>query len=212
MSAFFRYLLCATITATAVLFPLYAKESQQKQSSKDSNADYFLASVVDCRKIETPSAREKQLVAILDHLEQKSCSLAIESSDLATEIENIINESGISPARAAALRLKAQQVKRLAGQVAVITENSQKSSQQVLKECRIISINKELGIVAIEAGARHGVFKGMVFHTLPGNPPAELKITITRPDISGAAVTKGDINQLGSGMRISAVAKKGSVQ
>ena len=127
-----------------------------------------------------------------------------------SEIENIINESGISPARSAALRLKAQQVKRLAGQVAVITENNHKSSQQVLKECRIISINKELGIVAIEAGAHHGVFKGMVFHTLPGNPPAELKITITRPDISGAAVTKGDINQLGSGMRISAIESRGT--
>jgi hypothetical protein len=210
MSAFFRYLLCAAVVIPAVLSPLYGKEPQQNK--KNSNAGYFLTALIDCRKIEAPSAREKQLVSILDHLERKSCQLAIESSDLSAEIENIINESGISPARAAALRLKAQQVKRLAGQVAVITESKHKSSQQVLKECRIISINKELGIVAIEAGANHGVFKGMVFHTLPGNPPAELKISITRPDISGATVTKGDINQLSSGMRISAVESRGSTQ
>lgn len=204
MSAFFKYLLLAVITAPLALFTLHGKEKTE-QKNQESNTAYFLAALVDCKKIESPTAREKQLVAILDNLERKSSMLAIESSDLAMEIENIINESGISPARAAALRLKAQSIKRLAGQVAVITESNQKSSPQMLRECRILAVNKELGIVAIEAGSRHGVFKGMVFHTMPGNPAAEFRISATRPDISAATVIKGDINQLGSGMSITAV-------
>lgn len=201
MNLFLKYQLLAA-AMFAVLFPLIGRE---QKNANDENSGYFLASLLDSRKLVPPSAREKQLVAILDNLEKASSMLAIESSDLAMEIEQIINESGISPARSAALRLKAQSVKRLAGQVAVITENEQKTSPQLLRECRIISVNKELGIVAIEAGARHGVFKGMVFHTLPGNPPAELRVSITRPDISAAIVTKGDISQLGSGMSISAL-------
>ena len=204
MSAIFKIPLFAAATSFAFLFPLNGMENKQPQNQKGKTV-YFLASLVDSKKIADPSDREKQLIAILDNLERKSSMLAIESSDLAIEVERIINESGISPARAAALRLKAQSVKRLAGQVAVISENNQKSSKQLLKECRIISVNKELGVVAIEAGARHGVFKGMVVHTLPGNPPAELRISVTRPDISAAVVTSGDINALGSGMSISAI-------
>ena len=201
MNLFLKYQLLAA-AVLAVLFPLNGRE---QKNIKDENSGYFLASLLDSRKLKPPSAREKQLVAILDNLERTSSMLAIESSDLALEIEQIITESGISPARAAALRLRAQSVKRLAGQVAVITENNQKTSSQQLRQCRIISVNKELGIVALEAGSRHGVFKGMVFHTLSGNPAVELRVSITRPDISGAVVTKGDINLLGSGMSISAL-------
>lgn len=172
---------------------------------KDEKAGFFLAGVVDTKSIAGSQEREKQLISMLDALSSASSELAVESSELAAEVNRLIAESGISPARAASLRLKAQSVIRLAGKVASVSDSSRESSRKVLSKCRIVAVNPKLGIVAIEAGARHGVFKGMVFHTLPGNPQASLRITMTHPDISAAEVISGSINQLGAGMSVSAV-------
>lgn len=178
---------------------------------KKETANYFLAGIIDEKNISTPSEREKQLIALLDALTATSSTLAVESSDLAKEFEQLISESGINPARAAALRLKAQSVTRLAGKVALMTENTPENAKKTLKKCRILAVNKELGIVVIEAGAIHGVFKGMVFNTLPGEAPAELRVSVTRPEVSGAVVIKGSINQLGPGMGVTAVERKGAM-
>ena len=172
---------------------------------KKESVNYFLAGIIDNQKNLSSTEREKQLVSLLDELANTSAALAVESSDLANEVERLISESGINPARAAALRLKAQNVNRLAGKTASLTESSNSDSRKTLAKCHILAVNRELGIVAIEAGARHGVFKGMVFHTLPGNPHAELRVTVTGANICGAIVVKGSINQLGSGMTVSAV-------
>ena len=199
---------CKYIVLLAVFASSFILLSAEKKKENE-NANYFLAAVIDNKNISAPSEREKQLVAMLDDLANTSSSLAIESSELARDVEQLISESGINPARAAALRLKAQSVTRLAGKVALITENNAPDSRKTLAKCRIIAVNKELGIVAIEAGARHGVFKGMVFHTMPGEPQAELRICVTRSDVSGAVVTRGNIDQLGVGMGISAVENRG---
>ena len=179
-------------------------------SAEKENTGFFLAGIIDNKKILSQDEREKQLVALLDSLSSASSSLAVESSELAKEINAIISESAIPPARAAALRLKAQSVTMLAGKVAVLTEIPRQNHRKILTNCRIVAVNRELNIVAIEAGVRHGVFNGMIFHTLPGEPYAELRITATREDVSGAIVVKGSINQLGTGMRVSAVESRGS--
>ena len=180
------------------MLPLCAEEKA------DSRTRWFLAGTADTRSIQHPEEREKQLVAILDALSKESSKLAVESSELANEILAILPDCGISPARAARLRLKIDEVRRQAGKVALRTESAKKTPAELLAKCRILSVDRTNGIVAIEAGSSSGAFKGMVFKNIPGEN-VTLKIIMTRPDISAARVTAGSIEQLSAGMVVSAV-------
>lgn len=180
------------------LLPLCAEEKV------DSNSRWFLAGTADTRGIQDSAAREKQLVAILDALCKESNKLAVESSELASEILAILPDSGVSPARAARLRLKIDEVQRQAGKVALRTESAKKTPAELLAKCRILTVDRTNRIVAIEAGSSSGAFKGMVFKNIPGGN-VTLKIVMTRPDISAAIVTAGNIDQLSAGMTVSAV-------
>ena len=195
-----KLLICGvTCTLSVSLFlPLCAKEKS------DSTARWFLAGAADTKSIQSSAEREKQLVAILDSLCRESNQLAIESSELANEVLAILPDSGVSPARAARLRLKIDEVRRQAGKVALRTESAKKTPTELLAKCRILTVDRVNGIVAIEAGSSHGVFKGMVFKNLPSENIA-LKILMTRPDISAAQVISGSIDQLSAGMIVSAV-------
>ena len=188
---------------TAVVFTCGTSAKTAKQARE--SARWFLTAAADRGKMDNSSVREKQLVSILDELARSSGELAVESSDLAREMQRLIAESGVSPARAASLRIKTERVIRLAGNVAAVTEGSRRSSSEVLARCRILAINPELNLVAIEAGSRSGVFKGMVFKTIDTVTPVELRISITNPDISGAVIVKGKMSDLAPGMSVTAI-------
>lgn len=174
------------------------------QNKAENDKNWFLAGAADTKSIQSSAEREKQLVSILDALCSESNKLAVESSELANEILEILPDSGVSPARAARLRLKIDEVRRQAGRVALRTDSAKKTPAEMLAKCRILTIDRNNGIVAIEAGSSHGVFRGMVFKNLPAENVA-LKIVMTRPDISAAKVISGSIDQLSAGMSVSAV-------
>ena len=170
----------------------------------DADTRWFLAGAADTASLENSAQREKQLVALLDSLCNESSKLAVESSELANEILAILPDSGVSPARAARLRLKIEEVCRQAGKVALKTESAKKTPAELLAKCRILTVDRNRGLVAIEAGSSSGAFKGMVFQTVSGEKVA-LTVLMTRPDISAAQVTAGNIDQLSPGMTVSAV-------
>ena len=174
------------------------------QNKTESDKNWLLAGAADTKSLQSSAEREKQLVSILDALCRESNKLAVDSSELANEILEILPDSGVNPARAARLRLKIDEVRRQAGRVALRTDSAKKTPAEMLARCRILTIDRNNGIVAIEAGSSHGVFRGMVFKNLPSEKVA-LKIVMTRPDISAAKVIYGSIDQLSAGMSVSAV-------
>ena len=197
-------LLSVCMISAALFSPLSAAE-KKGEKKPDEAARWFLAGAADKGRMDKSSTREKQLVSMLDELAKASGELAVESSDLALELQKLIAETGVSPARAASLRIKAERVIRMARSVAAVTEGTRRTPGETLAKCRILAINPKLALVAIEAGSRSGVFKGMVFKTLDTENPVELRISITHPDISGAVVVKGSMSDLAPGMSVTAI-------
>ena len=103
------------------------------------------------------------------------------------------------------LKIKIEELKHRAARVALLTSTPSQSNREVLEKCRIIAINNKLKLVAIEAGSRHGVFRGMVFKTIPPAPTASIRVSQSLPGISSAVVIKGSIDHLSIGTCVTAI-------
>lgn len=72
---------------------------------------------------------------------------------------------------------------------------------RTLKECRILSVETDLGIVALDVGLDAGVRPGTVWRVFDGDKPvAKLQVVEVRPTLSAAVVLEGSVHRLAAGL------------
>ena len=69
------------------------------------------------------------------------------------------------------------------------------------KECRILSVETEQGIVALDAGMDAGIRPGMTWRVFDGDRQvAKLQVVEVRPTLSAATVLEGSVHRLAAGL------------
>ena len=77
-------------------------------------------------------------------------------------------------------------------------------------DCRVLSVNLDLGVVALDAGASAGMRAGTVWQVLDREKPAaRIRIIEVRPGISAAQVLEGSVTRLAPGMKVRVVETPG---
>ena len=67
------------------------------------------------------------------------------------------------------------------------------------RECRVLAVNKELGILLVDIGFRQGAFVGLVLRG-GGDKKIEIRLEDVRSGVSAAAVMRGTLNDVTPGM------------
>lgn len=75
-------------------------------------------------------------------------------------------------------------------------------NQSAPTECRVWSVNPELGVIALDAGASSGMRPGTGWQVLDqGKAVARVRVIEVRPGLSAAQVLEGQISRLAPGMK-----------
>ena len=175
------------------------REMLHKERQRARDQALFLASVADLGEFTSSKDREAWLLTRLSVLCRDGERLAVKAAELVTEMRRLLRELPMDTARRAQLQLLTDELERQAGVFAALVEDQPRDPAQALRECRVLAVNKELGVLLMDIGFRQGAFVGLV---LRGG--AERKIAIrledVRSGVAAAAVIQGNLSDVTPGM------------
>ena len=175
------------------------REMLHKERQRARDQALFLASVADLGEFTSSKDREAWLLTRLSVLCRDGERLAVKAAELVTEMRRLLRELPMDTARRAQLQLLTDELERQAGVFAALVEDQPRDPAQALRECRVLAVNKELGIVLVDIGFRQGAFVGLVLRGGDGKS-IEIRLEDVRAGVSAALVRKGDLRDVAPGM------------
>jgi len=179
------------------------KEQLLKERARARDQALFLAAVADEGEFTTSKEREAQLLTRLLVLCKDGEKLAVKAAETVLEMRRLLRELPVDTARRAQLQLLLDELERQAGVVAALVEDQPRDPVRAFRECRVLAVNKELGILLMDIGFRQGAFVGLV---LRGGEDRKIEIRLedVRAGVSGAVVMRGDLRDVVPGMTFNA--------
>ena len=169
-----------------------------KERARARDQALFLAAVADEGEFTSPKDREARLLTRLAVLCADGERLAVKSAEAVAEIRRLLRELPVDTARRAQLQLLLDDLERQAGIVASLVADQPRDPSAALRECRVLAINHELGILLVDIGFRQGAFVGLVMRS--GDRKIEIRLEDVRAGVSAAAVMRGDLHDVRAGM------------
>lgn len=153
----------------------------------------WLAQLAVDGKMLSPERREERLGLMLVAVIRSGLELTMSCDAVLAEVRELGGALASDPVRRAQLDLRLEALER-----AVRRFNAATVAAEVprLSRCRILKIDRDLGVVILSVGSAQGAFSGMIY-TANG---VELKLIGVRPHASAATVTRGDPGRLAPGM------------
>ena len=163
----------------------------------------FLAAVADEGEFSTSKEREARLLTKLSQLCRDGEKLVVKSKELADEMRRLLRELPLSAAAKARCKLLIDDLERVAGSFAASLDDPAADPANAFRSCRVLEVNRELGLVLLDIGYRQGAFVGLL---LRGGPEREilLRLEDVRSGVAAAAVLKGELGQIVPGMEFGA--------
>lgn len=165
--------------------------------------ELFMAAAADEGEFTTVKEREARLLTKLSLLCSDGDKLAVRIKELADEVRSALRELPVDAARRARLRLLLDDLERQAGAFSALIDDPAEDPSQAFRDCRVLEVNRELGVVLLDIGARQGAFVGLVFR---GGPDREIELHLdeVRSGVSAATVQRGRLRDIVPGMSFNA--------
>lgn len=175
------------------------REMLLKERTRARDQALFLASVADLGEFSSSKDREARLLTRLSVLCRDGEKLAVKSAEAVAEMRKLLRELPVDTARRARLQLLLDDLERQAGVFAALVEDPQRDPAEAFRECRVLAVNRELGIVLVDIGFRQGAFVGLVLRS-GGDRKIEIRLEDVRSGVSAAAVMRGELRDVTPGM------------
>lgn len=159
----------------------------------------FLAAVADEGEFTSSKEREAQLLTRLAVLCNDGEKLAVKAAEAVSEMRRLLRDLPVDTARRAQLQLLLDELERQAGIFAALVGEQPRDQAAAFRECRVLAVNQELGILLVDIGFRQGAFVGLVLRGGDGRK-IEIRLEDVRAGVSAAAVMRGDLRDVVPGM------------
>ncbi len=163
----------------------------------------FLAAVADEGEFTTSKEREARLLTRLSQLCRDGEKIVVKSKELADEMRTLLREIPLDAAARARCKLLIDDLERVAGSFAASLDDPAADPAKAFRTCRVLEVNRELGLVLLDIGHRQGAFVGLL---LRGGPDKKLVLRLedVRAGVAAAAVLEGEPGQIVPGMEFGA--------
>ncbi len=167
---------------------------------QDPGVDVLLTDVLDDVRSVSESIRDlyQGLLDLQVHIEQRYATAVESASDGDTELI------------AAKLNLLIHALQQI--RETQLFGMAPSDTGRVLRDCRVLTVNNELGVVVLNAGHRHGVRAGSIWTVDTGRKrPLRLRLVEVRHALSAGIVVDGRIGYAVPGLRVRLVAETTNV-
>lgn len=175
------------------------REQLLKERTRARDQALFLAAVADEGEFTSSKDREAQLLTRLAVLCSDGEKLAVKSAEAVAEMRRLLRDLPVDTARRAQLQLLLDELERQAGIFASLVGEQPRDPAAAFRECRVLAVNKELGILLVDVGFRQGAFVGLVLRGGDGRK-IEIRLEDVRAGVSAAVVMRGDLRDVVPGM------------
>jgi len=175
------------------------REQLLKERQRARDQALFLAAVADEGEFSSPKDREARLLTRLSVMCRDGEKLAVKAAEAVQEMRRLLRELPVDTARRAQLQLLLDELERQAGVFAALVEDQPRDPATAFRECRVLAVNKELGIALMDIGFRQGAFVGLVLRGGDGKK-IEIRLEDVRAGVSGAVVMRGKLDDVVPGM------------
>ena len=179
------------------------KEKLLAERARARDQALFLAAVADEGEFSTSKEREARLLTKLSQLCRDGEKLAAKSKELADEMRQLLREIPLDAAARARYKLLIDDLERVAGSFAASLDDPAADPAQAFRSCRVLEVNRELGLVLLDIGHRQGAFVGLLLRG-GSNGKLLLRLEDVRAGVAAATVLQGDSGQIVPGMEFGA--------
>ena len=118
-------------------------------------------------------------------------------------MRRLLREIPLDAAAKVRCKLLIDELERVAGSFALSLDDPAADPAKAFRSCRVLEINRELGLVLLDIGYRQGAFVGLL---LRGGPDKKLLLRLedVRAGVAAATVLEGESGQIVPGMEFSA--------
>ena len=210
-----KLLMLTAVAAFAVVTGVCAADSGEVERLRRENAELreqllrertrlrdqalFLASVADAGEFSTPKEREARLLTKLAALCADGDKFAVKAAEVVAEIRGALRELPMEASRRAQLNLLLDELERQAGAFAALVGGPASDPGAALRSCRVLAVNRELGILLMDVGFRQGAFVGMILRGGEDNK-LEIRLEDVRSGVSAATMRSGELRSVVPGM------------
>lgn len=175
------------------------RDALLRERTRARDISLFLASVADEGEFSSSKDREARLLTKLAALCADGDKLAVKAAEVASELRKLLREIPVDAAQRAHLQLMLDELERQAGVFAALVDDPAADPAAAFRECRVLAVNRELGIALMDIGFRQGAFVGLVLRGGP-DKKIELRLEDVRSGVSAAAVLRGELGAVVPGM------------
>lgn len=148
------------------------------------------------------SAREAELLDTLVLLRNTCRNMVLKSAAVCDLIGKSLPQMKLDAVESARLKLAADELAQWNGTLAALL--TPLAPDKGFGACRILEVDRELGIVVLNVGYRHGARVNMCLTVGEGENAIPLRIVALRPYVSAAETSPDRIGELGAGMSVRA--------
>ena len=171
--------------------------------SRYTKLDLWLAGVADTGEVTPADRREELLLTRLSEFSRQGSELALGTVAFCDEIRKLLGELPLGAARRARLSLRIDELESAARTFVAAAESASRDPIAALKNCRVLAIDRKLGVAVISAGALDGVAPGIVFKD--GSGAISLRVVAVRRRVAAAVPLQGKLADLTVGAVLSAL-------
>ena len=170
----------------------------------------WLAGVQAEGAVRKTGEREARQLQAIGKLSENGVGLALDTVDFCDRVRILLRELPIGKVRQAEIQLSLDDLVRKSRRFIAMAEvpKNPKRGIDALRTCRILAVDRELGVAVLAVGSIKGGFAGMIYHV--GKDRRELlKVVSVRPSVAAAVLIRGSIENLSPGMEAAAGEERG---
>ena len=171
--------------------------------SRLDKLDLWLAGVADTGEVTPAERREEMLLIRLSEFSRQGSELALGTVAFCDEIRKLLGELPLGAARRARLSLQIDELESAARTFVAASENASRDPIAALKNCRVLAVDRKLGVAVLSAGALDGVAPGILFKS--GDGAVSLRVVAVRRRVAAAVPVGGKLSDLAVGGEVSAL-------
>lgn len=177
-------------------------EKFQKENEKFRELQLWLAKVPAGGMVRYQGHREEELYQRLGDLSKAGNQLALGTVSFSEVVEELLRELPVGKIRQAEVQLKLDALVRDSRRFIAMSElrTDGAGGADMLRTCRVLSVNRELNVAILSVGADQGAFAGMMYRVKNGDE--WLKVISVRPTIAAALLISGNIENLTPGLEL----------
>lgn len=171
----------------------------------------WLAGVQAEGTVRKTGEREAQQLQAIGKLSNDGVGLALDAVDFCNRVQLLLRELPIGKVRQAEIQLRLDDLARKSRRFIAMAEvpKGTESGAGALRTCRILAVDRELGVAVLSVGSIKGAFAGMIYH-VGKDRQEQLKLVSVRPSVAAAVLVRGSIENLSPGMEAAAGEERGA--